>query len=172
VKAPQIEFTIFTAEGVSFTDHPDLQAGLPQQRQKLTVAEVAAYLCCGEDHVYRLVKAGELLKATENPIRVDRQSAIDFRSRRQLGFDPESFVPSTQRNYRADQVAKLFSCSVNHVVKLIKQREIILPEESIASAPSGPSILVPRESIVDFVRRRTYGSAWWKKNHGKKKHKR
>jgi hypothetical protein len=84
-------------------------------------------------------------------------------------IDAESFVPNTQRSFRADQVAQLFSASANHIVNLIKSGEIVVPEESIASAPSGPSILVPRESIVDFVRRRTYGSAWWKKNHAKKK---
>lgn len=65
-------------------------------------------------------------------------------------IDAEAFVPRTQNSFRADQVAKLFSCSANHIVKLIKQGEIAVPEESIANAPSGPSILVPRESIVDF----------------------
>jgi len=141
---------------------PDLQTGLPRQRQKLTVAEVATYLCCKKQHVYRLVQAEELLKAAEDPIRIDRQSAIDFRGRRQLRpdtnwrsqFDPESFVPRTQNSFRVDQVAELFAVTVNHILNLIKQGEIVVPKERIDSAPSGASILVPRQSLVRFVKRR------------------
>jgi predicted DNA-binding transcriptional regulator AlpA len=143
-------------------NHPDFQTGLPQQRHKLSVAEVAAYLGCEEDHVYRLIKAGEFLKAAEDPIRIDRQSVINFRIRRQLRpdtnvrsrFDPESFVPHTQRAFRVDQIAELLVVTVNHILNLIKQGEIAVPKERIDSAPSGASILVPRESLVRFVKRR------------------
>lgn len=140
----------------------DLEIGLPKHRQRLTVHEVALYLSCEQDHVYRLIISGELRKAAENPIRIDRQSAIDFRKRRQLspkntphlGFDAESFVPQTQRSFRVDQVAELLEVTVNHILNLIKHGEIVVPKEQIDSAPSGASILVPRESIVRFVRRR------------------
>jgi hypothetical protein len=84
-------------------------------------------------------------------------------------IDADAFVPRTQNSFRADQVAKLFPCSANHIVKLIKHGEIVVPKERIDTAPSGASILVPRESIVDFVRGRTRGSSWWKKNRAKKK---
>ena len=83
--------------------------------------------------------------------------------------DPESFVPQTQQAFRVDQVAKLFQVSVNHVLNLIKQGEIVVPEERIDSAPSGPSMLVPRANIVDFVRRRSHGSPGWKKAHAKRR---
>jgi hypothetical protein len=71
-----------------------------------------------------------------------------------LPFEAESFVPRTQRAFRVDQIAELLAVTVNHVLNLIKQREIIVPKERIDSAPSGASILVPRESIVRFVKRR------------------
>lgn len=71
-----------------------------------------------------------------------------------LGFDPESFVPQTQRSFRVDQVAELFEVTVNHIVRLIKHGEIVVPKERIESAPSGASILVQRESIVRFVQQR------------------
>lgn len=64
---------------------PDFETGLPQHRQRLLVHEVATYFGCGEDHVYRLVEGGELRRSGEDePMRVDRQSVIDFRRRRQL----------------------------------------------------------------------------------------
>ena len=70
-------------------------------------------------------------------------------------IDPENMIPRTQRQFRVDQVAKHFEVSVAHVWNLIKQGEIVVPQERIASAPSRSSILVPRESLVDFVRRRS-----------------
>ena len=87
-------------------------------------------------------------------------------------LDADTFVPRGQSSFHVDQVAKLFCCTVNHILNLIKHGEIVVPKERIDSAPSGASILVPRESIVDFVRRRTHGSPWWKKNHAKKKRRR
>lgn len=70
------------------------------------------------------------------------------------GVDPETVIPRTQREFRADQVAKHFAVSVAHIWNLIKQGEIVVPQERIASAPSRASILVPRASLVDFVSRR------------------
>lgn len=62
----------------------DLTLGLPTERQRLAVREVARYLSCGEDHVYHLVQDGALRGVCENPLRIDRQSAINFRAGRQL----------------------------------------------------------------------------------------
>jgi hypothetical protein len=69
-------------------------------------------------------------------------------------LDAESFVPDTQRSYRVDQIAELLAVTVNHILNLIKQGELVVPKERIDSAPSGASILVPRESFVHFVKRR------------------
>jgi hypothetical protein len=84
-------------------------------------------------------------------------------------FDADTFVPRSQQSFRVDQVAKLFAVTVNHILNLIKQAEIVVPQERINSAPSGASILVPRASIVDFVRRRTSGSSWRKSSREKSK---
>jgi hypothetical protein len=70
------------------------------------------------------------------------------------GIDAETFVPRTQNSFRVDQVAELLAVTVNHVLNLIKQRAIVVPKERIDSALSGASILVPRESLVRFVKRR------------------
>lgn len=69
-------------------------------------------------------------------------------------IDAETLVPRTQNSFRVDQVAEFFSVTVNHILKLIKQGEIVVPKERIASAPSGASMLVPRENLVQFVKRR------------------
>lgn len=75
----------------------DLAAGLPQQRQRLTVKETAEYLCCNEDHVYHLVQSGELTadnrplntaggkwKRGGPPMRILRASIIALRARRRI----------------------------------------------------------------------------------------
>jgi hypothetical protein len=68
--------------------------------------------------------------------------------------DAESFVPRTQRSFRVDQIAKLLTVTVNHILTLIKEGEIVVPKERIDSAPSGASILIPREGLVHFIQRR------------------
>jgi hypothetical protein len=66
----------------------------------------------------------------------------------------ETLIPQNQSAFRADQVAKIFHVSAQHVFNLIQEGEIVVPQERIESAPSRSSILIPRESLVDFVRRR------------------
>lgn len=66
----------------------------------------------------------------------------------------EDMIPRTQRTFRVDQVAEIFCVSVAHIFNLITEGEIDVPQERIDSAPSRGSILVPRDSLCDFVRRR------------------
>jgi hypothetical protein len=70
-------------------------------------------------------------------------------------LDADELIPRTQAVFRVDQIAKQLQCSVNHIFNLITEGEIVVPQERIASASSRASILVDRESIVDFVRRRS-----------------
>jgi hypothetical protein len=72
-----------------------------------------------------------------------------------MSVDPDQFIPKTQGNFRLDQVAQIFSCSVNHLFNLIEDGELACPKENIEKAVSRPGILVPRESLCDFVRRRS-----------------
>lgn len=71
-----------------------------------------------------------------------------------LGIDPEEYVPRTQNAFRVDQAAKMFCVSVSHVFNLIIEGEIVVAKERIESSPSRASILIPRESLVNFVGRR------------------
>lgn len=71
----------------------ELAAGLPQLRKRLTVKEVAEYLRCTDDHIYQLLKRGELTGDNQPKgasrkglpaIRVHRASVIAFRARRRI----------------------------------------------------------------------------------------
>lgn len=70
------------------------------------------------------------------------------------GFDTDAWVPKTQSNFRLDQVADFLSVTVNHVFDLVSEGALKVPRENISRAPSRASILIPRASIVSFVRRR------------------
>jgi hypothetical protein len=78
------------------------------------------------------------------------------------GFDPEDFIPANQSAFRVYQVAKIFHCSTQHIFKLITEGEIVVPQERIDSALSRACILIPRDSLVDFLRRRS-SVEWFKK---------
>lgn len=91
-------------------------------------------------------------------------------------LDPEKLIPLTQSAFRLDQVAKMFSTSVQHLFTLITEGELVVPKENIEAAKSRPCILVPRKNLVDFVRRRS-SPEWFaqqrrertqKRNNGKK----
>jgi hypothetical protein len=66
----------------------------------------------------------------------------------------DSLCPSGRTEFRLDEIAKRWCCSVAHIWNLIKDGEIKVPAENIKRARSRPCILVPRSAIVDFIRRR------------------
>ena len=70
----------------------------------------------------------------------------------------EQAFHSGRVNFPAREVAEILMVSAAHISNLIKDREIIVPQENIDRAASRASIMIPRESLVDFLRRRTrYG---------------
>lgn len=69
--------------------------------------------------------------------------------------DPEKLIPLTQSSFRLDQIAKMFITSVQHVFRLITEGELVVPTANIEAAKSRACILVPRENLIDFVRRRS-----------------
>ncbi len=77
-------------------------------------------------------------------------------------------IPRTQRSFPLHQLAKIFACSVTHLFNLISEGEIVVPQAEIDRAASRPRILVARESVVDFVRRRS--SAEWFESRRKESH--
>jgi hypothetical protein len=77
-------------------------------------------------------------------------------NRRQL---IEDWFPVARAEFRIDEIAKIFSCSIQHVHNLVKSNEIKVPAENIAKAQSAACILVPRESLVDFLNRRAINIA-------------
>jgi hypothetical protein len=77
-------------------------------------------------------------------------------------LDPEKLIPRTQRTFRLDQVAKIFTASVEHLFTLISEGELIVPKKNVRAAKSPACILVPRKNLVDFVRRRS-SPAWFSK---------
>lgn len=68
--------------------------------------------------------------------------------------DPETWVPSAPF-MRVNTFAKLFSITDRHVVSLIKEGILKVPKKLQESAPSGPSMRIPRASIIKFVRQRS-----------------
>lgn len=68
--------------------------------------------------------------------------------------DAEDLVPRTQRSFPLHQLAKHFECSVKHLFNLISEGELFVSQGQIENAPSRSRIVVSRESVVDFVRRR------------------
>jgi hypothetical protein len=74
--------------------------------------------------------------------------------RRIAVVNAEDLVPRSQRSFPLHQLAKYFECSVKHLFNLITEGEIFVPQEQIENAPSRSRIVVSRESVVDFVRRR------------------
>ena len=66
-----------------------------------------------------------------------------------------TWFPANRNEFRIDEIAKKFICSTQHVWNLIKDGDIKVPAENIKKARSRAGILVPRESLVDFVARRT-----------------
>jgi hypothetical protein len=69
-------------------------------------------------------------------------------------FDWESFVPP-DKFMRVQNLARFCVCSSEHIIRLIKSGEIEVPADLQKSAPSGPAMRVPRESIIDFFKRRS-----------------
>ena len=62
-------------------------------------------------------------------------------------------LPAGRTKFRLDEVARLLRVSNADLWNLVKSRELIVPQENIAAAPSRPSIYIPRESLVDFLLR-------------------
>jgi hypothetical protein len=81
----------------------------------------------------------------------------------------ERLIPAGRTKFRLDEAARLLLVSNSHLWNLVKSREIIVPQENIDAAPSRPSIYIPRESLVDFVRRRTVGGPAERQRKRKKK---
>jgi hypothetical protein len=78
------------------------------------------------------------------------------------GFDPQECIAANQSAFRVDQIAKLFHLSTQHIFSLIKEGEIVVPQERIDRSLSRACILVPRDNLVDFLRRRS-SAEWFKK---------
>jgi hypothetical protein len=81
--------------------------------------------------------------------------------------DADSMIPAGRENFRLDEIARRFRCSLAHFWNLVKEGELVVPQENINKAPGKGSILVPRKSVVDFVRRRS--SASYRKRRRKRK---
>jgi hypothetical protein len=79
---------------------------------------------------------------------------IAARKTRTASLDADELIPRTQENFRLDQVAEIFCVSVSHLFSLIKEGELTVPKENIKRAVSRPGILVPRDNLVRFVKRR------------------
>lgn len=71
----------------------------------------------------------------------------------QSSFDPETWLPSP-RFMRVKEFAERMCCSTTHILNLIKDGAIVVPQELKDSAPSGPSMRIPRASLVDFLNER------------------
>lgn len=67
----------------------------------------------------------------------------------------ESAFPIERNSFRTGEVARTLSATVQHIFNLISEREIVVPEENLKRAPSRGSILIPRESLIFFLRTRT-----------------
>jgi hypothetical protein len=78
--------------------------------------------------------------------------------------DPENWIPANRKSFPLFEIACDWYVSVEHLWNLIKEKEIAVPQENIERASSRAAIQVPRESWVDFLRRR---SRLRKKTHGK-----
>lgn len=79
-------------------------------------------------------------------------------------FDPDKMIPAGRENFRFDEVARIFRCSLAHFWNLVEEGELVVPQENIDRAPSKGSILIPRKNLVDFIRR---GIGGQKKQRGK-----
>jgi hypothetical protein len=73
-------------------------------------------------------------------------------------LDWEKLVPPPAF-MRVNQFAKWLWCTDTHIIRLIRSGEIEVPQELQKSAPSGPSMRIPRASIVKFLTVRSSG-AW------------
>jgi hypothetical protein len=84
-------------------------------------------------------------------------------------FAEQAFHPG-RVNFPAREVAEILRASVSHISNLIKCAEIIVPQENIDRAASRASIIIPRESLIDFLRRRTkFGPSKRERERKKKK---
>jgi hypothetical protein len=63
-------------------------------------------------------------------------------------------VPAGRETFALHEVSELWRCSVNHLSRLVDQKEIVVPQENIDRAVSRPAIRVPRASLVAFIQRR------------------
>lgn len=63
-------------------------------------------------------------------------------------------VPAERESFALHEVAELWRCSVEHLSRLVDQKEIVVPKENIDRAASRATIRVPRASLVDFIKRR------------------
>ena len=82
-------------------------------------------------------------------------------------LDPSRRVDPNRKSFPVFEIAKDLWCSVQHVLNLIKQGEIRVPQENIDRAKSPAAIQVPREAYVDFLRRRTRSPLKTKRSHRK-----
>ncbi len=90
-------------------------------------------------------------------------------SQESVGLDVEAWVPKTQSAFRINQVAEFLSCTAQHIFNLVNAGEIQVPAENIARAASRPGIMVPRKSLVAFLRARSTSNPVWRKNRIAKK---
>src|SRR5690349_13183772 len=72
-----------------------------------------------------------------------------------LRFDPETWVPKDRLSFPLHELAKSWCCSVQHLWNLVRQRELIVPQENIDRAKTRAAIQVPRQAYVDFLVRRS-----------------
>jgi hypothetical protein len=67
----------------------------------------------------------------------------------------DDLFPPNRNGFRLDELARHFRCSTQHFYNLVRAGELSVPPDRIESAPSHTSIIVPRESICAFVRKRS-----------------
>lgn len=106
-------------------------------------------------------------KTTQTP--AEDVAGRTAQSNQSVGLDVEAWVPKTQSAFRINQIAEFLSCTAQHIFNLVNAGEIQVPAENIARAASRPGIMVPRESLVAFLRARSTSNPVWRKNRIAKK---
>ncbi len=71
----------------------------------------------------------------------------------QSSFDPETWLPPPPF-MRVKEFGERMCCSSKHILNLVRANAIKVPQELQDSAPSGPSMRIPRASLVDFLNER------------------
>ncbi len=72
---------------------------------------------------------------------------------RESSFHPETWLPPPPF-MRVIEFAKRMCCSSKHIINLIRDGAIKVPQELQDSAPSWASMRIPRASLVDFLSER------------------